>query len=57
MNNINNDNQNYIYFPLGGYLTREYLLDRLEKEIKSKLILQKKILFILIYPIVIQKIY
>ena len=28
------NNQNYIYFPLGGYLTRNYLVNRLKKEIK-----------------------
>ena len=31
-NNITN-NQKYIYFPLGGYLTRKYLEKRIEKEI------------------------
>ena len=31
-NNIIN-NQKYIYFPLGGYLTRKYLEKRIEKEI------------------------
>ena len=33
LNNID-DNQNYIYFPLGGYLTREYLLNKLKQEIE-----------------------
>ena len=28
------NNQNYIYFPIGGYLERNYLIKRLQKEIK-----------------------
>ena len=39
--NIDKINQNYIYFPLGGYLTRKSLIRRVKNEIK-KIIIENK---------------